>query len=62
MSKGTDAFDKICGNCTGIDVAEITIDDVMTQATINGASAEDTQAAIDGLVEYQARAIMDGEQ
>ena len=61
MSKGTDAFDKICGNCAGINIADITVDDVRAQSAIYGASEEETLAAIAGLVEYQVEAIMGDE-
>lgn len=61
MSKGTEAFDAICGNCAGIDLTNITIDDVRAQAAIYGASEEETLAAIDGLIEYQAWAILEDE-
>lgn len=61
MSKGTEAFDAICGSCAGIDLADITVDDVRAQAAIYGASEEDTLAAIDGLIEYQAWAILEEE-
>ena len=59
MSKGTEAFDAICGNCAGTDIADITVDDVRAQAAIYGASEEETLAAIDGLIEYQAWAILE---
>ncbi len=61
MGKGTEAFDAICGNCAGIDLADITVDDVRAQAAIYGSSEEETLAAIDGLIEYQAWAILEDE-
>ena len=61
MSKGTEAFDAICGNCAGIDLADITADDVRAQAAFYGASEEETLSAIDGLIEYQAWAILNDE-
>ena len=59
MSKNTDTFDSICGDCAGIDLADITIDDVRTQCAIYNASEDEIQRAIAGLIEYQALAILD---
>ena len=61
MSKNTDAFDRLCGHCAGIALADITVDDVLEQCSFYGASEEATLQAIAGLIEYQARAILDGE-
>ena len=61
MSKNTGTFDNICGNCAGMNIADITVDDVRAQAAIYNASEEETLAAIAGLIEYQAEAIMDDE-
>ena len=61
MSKNTDTFDSICGDCAGLDLADIAIDDVRTQASIYGASEDEIQRAIAGLIEYQARAILNDE-
>ena len=61
MSKGTEAFDAICGNCASIDLADITVDDFRAQATIHGASEEETLSAIDGLIEYQDWGILNDE-
>ena len=62
MSKNTDTFDKICGNCAGIDLAEITVDDVRAQASLYNASEDEIQRAIAGLIEYQAMAILDDKE
>ena len=59
MSKNTDTFDTLCGNCAGIDFADITIDDVRAQCAIYNASEDEIQRAIAGLIEYQALAILD---
>ena len=48
-----DAFDKICGDCCGLDVNEITTDDVRTQGKIYGIDIEWIAAALRGLKEYQ---------
>ena len=61
MSKNTDIFDTLCGDCAGIDIADITIADVRAQASLYGASEEETLSAIDGLIEYQALAILNDE-
>ena len=61
MSKNTDTFDTLCGDCAGLDLADITIDDVRAQASIYGASEDEIQRAIAGLIEYQARAILNDE-
>ena len=58
MSKNTDTFDIFCGNCAGLEMADITIDDVRAQASIYGASEDEIQRAIAGLIEYQAMAIL----
>ena len=52
-SSNKDAFDKICGNCTGLMMNEITEDDVRTQAHIYSVNDEWLRAAIRGLKEYQ---------
>lgn len=62
MSKNTDTFDALCGDCAGIDLAEITIDDVRAQASLYGASEDEVQRAIAGLIEYQALAILDDKE
>lgn len=54
MSKNTDSFDRICGDCEGIEISSITEDDVRQQAAIYGASEEEIQEAIAGLEEYKA--------
>ena len=61
MSKNTDIFDTLCGDCAGIDIAEITIDDVRAQAALYGAGEDEIQWAIAGLIEYQALAILNDE-
>ena len=61
MSKNTDTFDALCGNCAGIDLAGITIDDVREQASLYSASEDEIQRAIAGLIEYQALAILNDE-
>lgn len=61
MSKNTDTFNTLYGDCAGLDLADITIDDVRAQASIYGASEDEIQRAIAGLIEYQARAILNGE-
>ena len=54
MSKNTDSFDRICGNCAGIDIITITEDDLRQQAAIYGASEDEIQDALAGLEEYKA--------
>ena len=54
MSKNTDSFDRICGDCAGLNLQNISAEDVIAQARIYGASDEELQAAILGLAEYQA--------
>ena len=54
MSKNTDSFDRICGNCAGIDIITITEDDLRQQAAIYGASEDEIQEALAGLEEYKA--------
>ena len=61
MSKNTDTFDALCGDCAGIDIAEITIDDVRAQCAIYNASEDEIQRAIAGLIEYQALSILNDE-
>lgn len=46
-------FDKLCGNCAGIDIADITDEDVRDQGRYYNASKEEIDSAIDGLHEYQ---------
>lgn len=58
MSKNTDAFDRLCGHCAGIALADITVDDVRAQCAIYGANEDEIQQAIAGLIEYQALAII----
>ena len=54
MSKYTDAFDTICGNCAGLNIADISADDVRTQAAIyDDVDQEDIEDAVRGLEEYQ---------
>ena len=53
MSKNTDAFDRICGDCAGLDMNDISTEDVIAQAKICGANEEDLQSAIYGLNEYR---------
>ena len=53
MSKNTDTFDKICGNCAGLNVQNISAEDVIAQAAIYEASRDEMQAAVFGLIEYQ---------
>lgn len=49
-----DAFDKICGDCTGIDMLTITEDDIRGQAAdYHDITEDDIQAAIRGLNEYR---------
>ena len=57
-NENQDAFDKICGDCTGIDMTTITDDDVRAQAEVwaksgDPCSDEMIAAAIAGLHEYQ---------
>lgn len=61
MSKNTDTFDTLCGDCAGLDLADITIDDVRAQCAIYGANEDEIQQAIAGLIEYQALAILNDE-
>ena len=53
MSKHTDTFDLICGDCEGIDLRNVSAEDVLAQAKIYGASEDDIKAAVLGLAEYQ---------
>ena len=53
MSKNTEVFDRICGDCAGIDLRNVSAEDVLAQAKIYGASEDDIQSAILGLAEYQ---------
>ena len=62
MSKNTDTFDTLCGNCAGVDLADITIDDVRAQCAIYNASEDEIQRATAGLIEYQALAILDDKE
>ena len=62
MSKNTETFDALCGNCAGLDLAEITIDDVRAQAAFYGAGEDEIQRAVAGLIEYQALAILDDKE
>ena len=61
MSKNTNTFDEICGDCAGLDLAGITIDDVRAQCALYNASEDEIQRAIAGLIEHQARAILNDE-
>ena len=62
MSKNTDTFDAMCGDCADLDLADITIADVRAQCAIYGASEDEIQLAIAGLIEYQALAILDDKE
>ena len=53
MSKNTEVFDRICGDCAGIDLRNVSAEDVLAQAKIYGASEDDIKAAVLGLAEYQ---------
>ena len=53
MSKNTDNFDRICGDSAGMNMQNISAEDVIAQAKIYGASDEELQAAVLGLAEYQ---------
>lgn len=51
-------FDRICGDCEGVDVSSLTPDDVRRQAAIWAASGDpcsedEIEAAIAGLAEYR---------
>ena len=48
-----DAFDKICGNCEGLNINDITEADVRTQAEYYNADEPSINAALLGLAEYQ---------
>lgn len=54
MSRNTDLFDQLCGNCAGIDLGEITPDDVRTMGSYYGATPDEIDMAIAGLAEYRA--------
>ncbi len=70
MSRNTDNFDMICGNCEGVDLVLVTEDDVRTQAVIWAQPGEERstdmllliESAIDGLREYQRQAVIDWEE
>ena len=53
MSKNTDTFDAICGNCAGLNLRKVSAEDVIAQAKIYGASEEQVHSAVLGLAEYQ---------
>ena len=58
MSRYTDKFDTICGNCTGINMFDITVEDIRAQAKIWTQQGEtvtesDISDAMQGLIEYQ---------
>ena len=53
MSKNTDTFDALCGDCAGIDLRNVSAEDVIAQAKIYGASEEQVQSAVLGLAEYK---------
>lgn len=59
MSRYTDAFDRVCGNCSGVDIMSITADDVKNQFRIwqetgEATDVEELDNAIIGLSEYQS--------
>jgi hypothetical protein len=51
MSTYTDAFDRICGDCTGININDITEDDIRSQGSIWGCTEGEINDAIEGLRE-----------
>ena len=51
-----DAFDKLCGNCAGVDMATVTEADVREMGKHYNASNSFVEAAINGLHEYQSEA------
>ncbi len=53
MSKYTDAFDRLCGDCTGLDILIVTEKDVHDQGNIYHATKEEREMALRGLEEYQ---------
>ena len=59
MSKYTDAFDGLCGNCAGFDIHELTEADVRQQAVVSAGDGADPldeefiADAIRGLHEWQ---------
>jgi len=59
------AFDRICGDCSGLDIMDITEDDVRKQAKTwiddgQPCSDEMIDAAITGLCEYQEEKKKEG--
>ena len=48
-----EAFEKICGNCCGLDIKKITTDDVKRQCEIYQVDGEWIEAAIRGLKYHQ---------
>ena len=52
-----EAFDKICGDCCGLDMNKITTDDVKRQCAIYGVDGEWIEAALRGLKEYQKQEV-----
>lgn len=48
-----DQFDRLCGNCSGVVMAEITDEDVRNQGRYYNASEEEIESAIKGLREYR---------
>ncbi len=61
MSKNTDAFDRICGACDGINIQEITEDDIRGMADTWNKNGErvtegEIMDALKGLAEYQSAA------
>jgi hypothetical protein len=55
MSKNTDKFDEICGDCTDLEMLYITEEDVREMAALWVIdSEEEIQLALAGLAEYQS--------
>jgi hypothetical protein len=59
MSRYTDAFDRICGDCAGVDMDKVTAADVRAQAAVwtgdDACTPEEVEDAIRGLYEYQGK-------
>lgn len=54
----TRRFDELMGNCAGVDIQTVTVDDIKEQCRIHRESgmeisSEDEELAIAGLFEYQ---------
>jgi hypothetical protein len=47
----SNAFDKICGDCTGININDITEDDIRSQGSIWGCTEDEIEDAIKELHE-----------